>query len=207
MIRERQKHLLEIIRQEGVIRPRDMDKYQIPRGYLHQLHNAGLVSRVGRGLYMLPDAEITEHHSLAEASKSIPNGVICLLSALRFHELTTQAPFEVWIALDPKMWHPQIESLPIHIVRFSGRAFDRGIEEHTIDGVSVRIYDPAKTVVDCFRYRNKIGLDVALEALRDYLSHREKRSNEQYSVDKLWEYAQQCRMSRVMMPYMEAIAG
>jgi len=187
MIRERQKHLLEIIRQEGVIRPRDMDKYQIPRGYLHQLHNAGLVSRV------------------AEASKSIPNGVICLLSALRFHELTTQAPFEVWIALDPKMWHPQIESLPIHIVRFSGRAFDRGIEEHTIDGVSVRTYDPAKTVVDCFRYRNKIGLDVALEALRDYLSHREKRSNEQYSVDKLWEYAQQCRMSRVMMPYMEAM--
>ncbi len=205
MAQIQQKRLLEIIKQEGVIRPRDIDKYQIPRNYLYRLHRDGVVVRVGRGLYMLPDAEITEHHSLVEASKRVPKGVICLLSALRFHELTTQAPFEVWMAIDPKMWLPQVDNPPLHIVRFSGQALNLGVEEHSIEGVPVKVYEPAKTVVDCFRYRNKIGLDVALEALRDYLATRQESRGKCYTVDKLWEYAKHCRMSRVMMPYMESM--
>ena len=205
MAQIQQKRLLEIIKQEGVIRPRDMDKYQIPRNYLYRLHRDGVVSRVGRGLYMLPDAEITEHHSLVEASKRVPKGVICLLSALRFHELTTQAPFEVWMAIDPKMWLPKVDSPPLHVVRFSGQALNLGVEEHSIEGVPVKVYEPAKTVVDCFRYRNKIGLDVALEALRDYLATRKESRGKHYTVDKLWKYAKHCRMSRVMMPYMESM--
>ena len=136
---------------------------------------------------------------MAEACKRSPNGVICLLSALRFHKITTQAPFEIWIALKGTAWHPKIDRPRIRFVRFSGPAFDTGIERHKIEGVSVKVYNPAKTVADCFKYRNKIGLDVAIEALR------ECRSEGKCSNDELWEYAKVCRVSRVIKPYMEAM--
>jgi len=206
MTKNRLSRLLELIRQEGIVRPRDLDKHQIPRNYLNRLHQQGLIDRIGRGLYMLPDSEVTEHHSLVGASKRVPKGIICLLSALRFHELTTQSPFEVWMALHPKAWHPKIDSPPLHIVRFSGIALSLGVEEHTIEGVRVKVYNPSKTVVDCFRYRNKIGLDVALEALRDYLAAKDANGQRLYTIDELWIYAKQCRMSNVMMPYIEAMA-
>lgn len=195
----RNEQILKLVQEAGILRPRDLEAYGIPRGYLQRLHQRGLVDRSGRGLYRIPDAELTLNHSLAEASKRVPNGVICLLSALRFHEMTTQAPFEVWMAISPKARRPKLNYPPLRIVRFSGGSLTVGQEEHRIEGVPVRVYDPAKTVADCFKYRNKIGLEVALEALRDFW--RERRG----TVDELWRYAEICRVARIMRPYLESL--
>lgn len=155
--------------------------------------------RVGRGLYRLPDAEVTAHHGIAQASKIVPKGVICLLSALRFHEIGTQVPHEMWIAIDRKSARPQARNPKMRIVRFSAKALTEGIDKHSIEGVPVKIYNPAKTVADCFKYRNKIGLDVALEALREVIRERK------CTIDELWQYAKICRVTNIMRPYMEAI--
>ena len=191
--------ILEIAKSSGILRPRDLEQHGLPRKLLYRLYEQGLLKRIGRGMYVAPDAEQTEHASLAEVSKRIPGGVVCLLSALRFHGLTTQAPRLVWLALVRKAWRPQIDALPIRLVRFSGKAFTEGIDQHTVDGVPVRVYNPAKTVADCFKYRNKIGLDVALEALRD------ARKQRKATMDELSHYAGICRMDRVMQPYMESV--
>ena len=196
--KSRKEQVIEVVKEKGVLRPRDLDSYGIPREYLSRLCERGLLQRVGRGLYVLADAEVTEYQTLAEASKRVPQGVLCLLSALQFHGLTTQAPFEVWMALEQKAWQPQVDRPRMRFVRFSGPAFESGVEEHRIKGVPVKVYCPAKTVVDCFKYRNKIGLDVALEALRDCRSQR-KCTN-----DELWQYAKVCRVANVMKPYLEA---
>ncbi|UCH97541.1 MAG: type IV toxin-antitoxin system AbiEi family antitoxin domain-containing protein [Candidatus Aminicenantes bacterium] len=190
---------LELIKKAGILRPRDLDSYGIPREYFRRLYRQGLIDKIGRGLYTLKDANITEHHSLVEACKKVPNGMICLLSALHFHEITTQIPFEVWIAIDNKSKKPKPENLALRVVRFSGSALHAGVEEHTIENVRIRVYNPAKTVADCFKYRNKIGLDVALEALRDC------RDKKLCTIDQLWEYAQICRVSNVMRPYLESL--
>ena len=192
--------VLELVKKAGVLRPRDLEPYGIPRVYLSRLHRAGKLQRIGRGLYVLPGTNVSEHRSLAEACKRIPNGVICLLSALRFHELTTQSPFEVWLAIDEKAWRPCIDYPPLRIVRFSSNAIESGVEQHHIDGVTIPVFTPAKTVADCFKYRNKIGLDVAIEALRD--CWRSKGC----TVDDLWKYAKVCRVQNVMRPYLESIA-
>lgn len=192
--------LLDLARKQGVVRSTDLKSRGIPREYLSRLHKEGVLERASRGVYYLPDTELTEHHSLAEAIKTAPRGVVCLLSALRFHELTTQSPFEVWLAFDRKAHRPVGDGVPLHVVRFSGRALTSGIEEHLIEGVKVRVYSPAKTVADCFKYRNKIGLDVALEALRDYWK------SDRASADEIWKYAKICRVANVMRPYMEALA-
>jgi len=197
---DRNRQILEIAEQVGVLRPRDLDAYGIPRIYLSRLCDHGRLQRVGRGLYVLPSADVSEHHTLAEACKRVPHGVVCLLSALRFHGLTTQSPFEVWLAIGSKVWRPKVDYPPLRLFRFSARALEAGVEEHSIEGVSVRVYNPAKTVADCFKYRNKIGLDVALEALRDCRRQR-KCTN-----DELWRYAKTCRMANVMRPYLEATA-
>lgn len=197
--RDTSQQILTIVKKKGMLRPRDLDQYGIPRVYLSRLCERGLLQRVDRGLYVLPGVEVTEHHTLAEACKRIPNGVLCLLSALRFHQLTTQAPFEIWMALKGTTWQPRIDRPKIRFVRFSGSAFETGIEQHTIEGVSVKVYNPAKTVADCFKYRNKIGMDVALEALRE--CRRERKCTN----DELWEYAKVCRVAKVMRPYMEAM--
>ena len=193
--------VLQLARKLGVLRPRDLAQHGIAREYLTRLTHAGLLERIGRGLYVLPDAELTEHHSLAEAAKRVPAGIVCLLSALRFHDLTTQAPFEVWLALPPTARRPHPSSPPLRVVRFSGPALTEGVEEHLIEGVSVRVYNPAKTVADCFKYRNKIGLDVALEALRE--TWRERRA----TMDELWRYAKVCRVANVMRPYLAALGA
>jgi predicted transcriptional regulator of viral defense system len=195
---DRTQRILEIAEQEGVLRPRDLDAHGIPRIYLGRLCERGLLDRVGRGLYVLPDADVSEHHTLAEAGKRVPHGVVCLLSALRFHGLTTQSPSEVWLAIGNKAWRPQVDYPPLRFVRFSERTLEAGVEEHSIEGVLVRVYNPAKTVADCFKYRNKIGLDVALEALRD--CRRQRRCTN----DELWRYAKICRVANAMRPYMEA---
>jgi predicted transcriptional regulator of viral defense system len=157
------------------------------------------LDRPARGLYTVHDAQVTEHHSLAEACKRVPHGVVCLISALRFHGFTTQAPFEVWLAIDRKARRPRQDLPPLRIVRFSGKALTQGIETHLIEGVKVRLYSPAKTIADCFKYRNKIGLDVALEALRE--CWRERRC----TMDELWRFAKTCRVSNVMRPYLESL--
>lgn len=192
--------VLELARREGAIRSRDLDAIGAPREYLNRMLKRGLLKRVSRGIYMLADADVTENHTLAEVSKRIPKGVVCLLSALQFHDLTTQQPHKVWLAIDAKAWRPQVDYPPIQIVHFSGPAFTEGIEEHDIEGVNVRVYGLAKTVADCFKYRNKIGLDVAVEALRDC------RRQHKCSNDELWRYAKICRVSNVMRPYLEAVS-
>ena len=191
--------VLELVRKVGVLRPRDLDPYDIPRTYLSRLCAAGKLQRIARGLYVLPNSGISEHHSLVEACKRVPKGVVCLLSALRFHELTTQAPFEVWLAIGEKAWRPRIEHPPLRIVRFSQTTLNTGVEEHQIEGVTVHVYTPAKTVADCFKYRNKIGLDVAIEALKECLRSRLS------TVDDLWHYADICRVKNVMRPYLESL--
>jgi len=197
---DRTRQILEMVQQASVLRPRDLDARGIPRIYLSRLCERGYLQRVGRGLYVLPNADVSEHHTLAEACKRVPHGVVCLLSALRFHGLTTQSPFEVWLAIGSKVWRPQVDYPRLRFVRFSVRALEAGVEEHAIEGVVVRVYNPAKTVADCFKYRNKIGVDVAVEALRD--CRRQRRCTN----DELWHYAKICRVANVMRPYMEATA-
>jgi predicted transcriptional regulator of viral defense system len=191
--------LLNLAKKRGIIRARDLAKHGIPRWTLSRLCENGDLVRVGRGIYRYARHRPTEHHSLVEACVRVPKGVVCLLSSLRFHELTTQLPHEVWMAV-PNHWLPKVDHPAIRFHFFSGDAYRTGIEEHNIEGQKVRVYDPAKTVVDCFKFRNKIGIDVAMEALRDSLSS--KKAN----VNDIWRNARLCRMTEVMRPYMEAIA-
>ena len=192
--------LINLVRSQGLIRPCDLAPLGIPRISLTRAVRRGQLERLGRGLYGLPGREVSAHGSLAEVARRVPRGVVCLLSALRFHGLTTQAPFEVWLAIENKAMAPKLNYPPLRIVRFSGAALTDGIEEHVVDGVTVRITCVAKTVADCFKYRNKIGLDVALEALRE--AWREKRM----TSDELWRYAQVCRVANVMRPYLDSLA-
>jgi predicted transcriptional regulator of viral defense system len=199
MHKSHQDSILELAKREGILRPRDLNPYQIPRIYLNRLTKQGLLRQVGRGLYMLANAEPTEHHALTEACKRVPQGVVCLLSALRFHGLTTQLPHEVWMAIPGTTRQPKVDQPAMRFHRFSGPALTEGIDTQNIEGVQVRVYNPAKTVADCFKYRNKIGLDIAIEALKDYIYQRKE------TPDALWHYAKTCRMTRVMQPYIEAI--
>ena len=196
---EKTKRILELAHESGIMSSAEVRSQGIHHEYLRQLCKEGKLIRVGRGLYSLPDGDVTVHHGLAQARKAIPKGVICLLSALRFHEIGTQAPHEVWVAIDRRAARPRATQPRTRIVRFSGKSLTEGIDEHNIEGVLVRIYNPAKTVADCFKYRNKIGLDVALEALRETI--RERRC----TIDELWRYAKICRVTEIMRPYMEAM--
>jgi predicted transcriptional regulator of viral defense system len=183
----------------SVFRTRDLEAKGVSRPIVKRLASRGVLQRVGRGLYIKAKADIGENHTLAEIGGRVPNGVVCLLSALRFHNLTTQSPHEIWIAINGRARHPKVDYLPLRIVRFSGEAFDEGQEHHQIEGVPVRIYNPAKTVADCFKYRNKIGLDVALEALRE--AWRKKVC----TISEITHYARICRVSNVMKPYLESL--
>jgi predicted transcriptional regulator of viral defense system len=195
---EQKKKVIALVKKKGVLRPRDLDQYELPRAALQRLHRAGHVERVGHGLYRLANSTANEQMTMTEVCKRVPHGVVCLLSALRYYDLTTQAPFEIWLAIDVKARKPQTD-LPIRIVRFSGQAFSEGVENNKVGGVTIKVYSPAKTVADCFKYRNKIGLDVALEALRECLkAHR-------CTMDELWHYAKICRVSNVIRPYLDAM--
>ena len=200
MAKSKTEQVLELVRGTGVVRPRDLKARGIPMGYLWRLYRRGLLVRVARGLYSAPDADVTEHHSLAQAAKRVPRGVVCLLSALRFHGVTTQLPREVWIAIDMADRRPKADGLSLRVVRFTGQALTTGVEQHVVEGVTVRVYSIAKTVADCFKYRNKIGLDVAIEALRECMAERRA------TVDEIWQYAKVCRMTNVMRPYLEALS-
>lgn len=200
MANDRIGDVFRLVKKAGILRPRDLQSHGIPRLYLRMAADKGLVIRVGRGLYVARGSRPTQHHSLAQASKRVPHGIICLLSALRFHDLTTQSPFQVWLAISDKARLPNTDNPPLRIVRSSKKMLTYGVQEHRIDGVSVRIFSPAKTVADCFRYRNKIGLDVALEALRECRRKRLATS------DELWQAAKVCRVANVMRPYLESLS-
>lgn len=195
----KEKQVLDLARKAKILRIQDLTEKGIHPEHLRRLYQRGLLVRMGRGVYMLPNARISGNFSLAAVAKKVPRGIICLLSALRFHDIGTQSPSEVWIALDRKSARPQVETPRLRVMRFSEAAFSSGVETHKIDGVNVRVYCPAKTVADCFKYRNKIGLDVAIEALR------ECRRNRKCKIDDLWKYAKVCRVANVMRPYLETI--
>ena len=199
MSRSSQREVLALVRSRGVARPRDLEAAGISRMWLTRLSRQGLVTRAGRGLNEIADAEWSAHHSFAEVAKRVPGGVVCLLSALAFHELTTQLPFEVWLAIDGKARAPRDLTVKVRLMRFSGQALTVGVDEHLIDGVPVRITSPARTVVDCFRYRNKYGGDIAIEALRDCYRLRLA------TIDELWNCAVRLRVANVMRPYLESL--
>ena len=190
---------MQYVRQHGIVRPRDIEAIGIPREYLLRLHGQGKLNRIGRGIYSLPGAAVTERHTYAEVAKRVPDAVLCLLSALAFHEITTQSPASVWIALGKGARKPAILSPSLRVVRLTEPSFSEGIERRSVEGVAVRVYSAAKTVADCFKFRNKIGLDIAIEALKDCLLQKKATVNEIYRYSKI------CRVSNVIRPYMEAL--
>lgn len=199
--------LLKLAGKQGILRTRDLSGKGIPRVTLTRLERAGLLTRISRGMYMLPEADITEHHGLALAIRQVPQGVICLLSALVFHELTTQNPPEVWLAIGRKARTPNPGYPPLRVVRFSAEALRQGVQIHRLEGVQVPVTSPARTIADCFAYRNKIGLDVALEALREYLRRSRLRQGKAagYRIDALAEAAKTARVWSIMRPYLDAL--
>lgn len=191
--------ILELAREKGIIRAGDVEADGCSRNYLYQMHRAGDLRRLSPGLYTLPDAPVTEHSLLAEVAKRVPQGVVCLISALAYHGLTTQIPHEIWLAVPKGSRRPSIAYPPLNLTYVSGPAYSFGVREDVMGGVAVRIYSPAKTVADCFKFRNKVGLDVALEALREVWRSRKA------SVDELMEAAEVDRVSKVIRPYLEII--
>ncbi|GHT96631.1 transcriptional regulator [Betaproteobacteria bacterium] len=193
------QRVLNLASQKGLLRASDLDAIEAPRIVLTRMTAAGLLDRVGRGLYRQPNYPVTEHESLAAIAAKVPQAVFCLLTALQFHELTTQLPRQVWIAMPRGSHVPRIDYPPIKMVQMTGDVYTAGIEEHLRDGMKLWIYSAAKTVVDCFKHRNKIGLDVALEALKDV------RAKRKATADELWRYAKICRVANVMRPYLEVV--
>ncbi len=193
--------LLRLAGRHGLVSRREVAEAKIHTQTLSRLVRAGTLERVARGRYRLPNAPVTEHHGLALAAAAAPKAVICLLSALSFHRIGTQLPHEVWIALDRRSRRPSLRYPRLRVVRFGGETLTEGVETHCIEGVTVRVYSVVKTIADTFKYRNKIGLDVALEALRE--AWRARR----FTMDKMHRYARICRVERVMRPYLEALVA
>jgi len=197
------ERILELAEERGLVHVREVETEGIHTQALTRLVREGKLERAARGLYRLPDPyyEITEHHGLVLGASAAPKGVVCLISALQFHVIGTQLPRKLWMALPRGAREPSPEYPPMHFVHMSGKAFTTGIEEHVLEGQVVRIYDVAKTVADCFKFRNKIGIDVALEALNE--SWRERRLD----LNLVAKYARVCRVWNVMRPYLEAITA
>jgi predicted transcriptional regulator of viral defense system len=188
-----------VIESRGIARSKHLEEAGVSRTQIRRLVERGVIERVGWGLYRSPDASQSERADLAEAARLVPGGVVCLLSALRFHGLTTQNPFEVWLAIDRKAWRPQVDHPPLRFVYLSGLSLSEGVQRHPVDGVPVRVYSAAKTVADCFKFRNKLGTDVAVEALRAYRDAHPK------GLDAVWRFAEINRVARVILPYLEAV--
>ncbi len=193
------QRVLDLASRKGLLRASDLDAIEAPRVVLTRLTAAGLLDKVGRGLYRLPSHPGSEHEGLATVATKVPQAVFCLLTALQFHELTTQLPRQIWIAMPRGSHVPRIAYPPIKMVQMTDGVYSEGIETVERDGVKLRVYGIAKTVADCFKHRNKIGLDVALEALKDV--HAKRRA----TADDLWRYAKICRVANIMRPYLEAV--
>ena len=192
--------VLALAESQPLLRARDLKAQALPTVVLSRMVAAGKLERVARGIYSLPGRALSEHRSLAEVALRAPRGVVCLLSALRVHGIGTQAPFEVWLAIPPHTPTPRLDQPELRVVRMSGPALTEGVELIKIDGVQVPVFNADKTVADCFKFRNKIGLDVALEALRDGWAQRK------LTMDALWHYAAVNRVANVMRPYLESVA-
>jgi predicted transcriptional regulator of viral defense system len=192
--------VLAFVKRTGIVRPVDLEAHGISRAELYRLVRDGVVVRQSRGLYTSTEHRYTTEHSVAQVAKRVPAAVFCLLTALRIHNLTTQSPADVWIALSTKARKPRLDYPRLRVARFSGLSLTEGIETRRVEGVKLRVYSAAKTVADCFKYRNKIGIDVAVEALRDFTRGNRGGANE------LARFARICRVTRVMQPYLDAIA-
>lgn len=190
--------IMKLARKRGVIRAGDVEDLGVSRTLLAYLAEKGELRRVSRGAYALAEFQ-SEHETFLATAAAVPHGVICLLSALQYHEITTQMPMQTWIAIKRDTRLPTCKGLNLQVVKLTAIAFSEGIEVHDADGVAVRVYSPGKTVVDCFKFRNRIGLDVAREALRDALQQKKT------TRDEIWRLATCCRMSRVMRPYLEMV--
>ena len=201
MIFNAQHPIVNLARSHGLLRTRDVDAMGESRGALARLVHEGHLSKLSRGLYALPDRPFSENSALAEVSAKSAQGVVCLISALRLHELTTQQSSEVWLAIPHKAHPPKLAYPPLRIVHLSGEAMTAGVETLRIAGTEVRVFGVAKTVADCFKFRHKLGLDVALEALQ------EAWAAQRFHMDDLWRYAQICRVANVMRPYLEALGA
>jgi predicted transcriptional regulator of viral defense system len=188
----------EFVRKAGVVRLREFEQAGFAKATVLRLHKAGELERIGRGLYALPGREVDESEALVQVAKRVPEGVVCLLTALRFHNLTDQNPSKVWLAIDRKARHPRLDWPPLEVVWWSHKVLSFGVTKKTVGGVRLLVTSPAKTVADCLKYRNKIGTDVAVQALRDY--RRSRRS-----IDDLFEAARFCRVERTLRSYLEAI--
>ena len=193
------QRVLELTRQRGLLRSRDLQTVNAPRVILTRMTASGQLEKVGRGLYRLPQTQMSADESLNAIAIKVPQAVFCLLTALQFHGLTTQLPRQVWLAMPRGSHAPRIDYPPIRMVQYSGQSYSQGIEVFEREQVLLRVYSVAKTVIDCFKHRSAIGLDVALEALK------EARAGQRASADELWRFAKICRVANVMRPYLEAI--
>lgn len=198
-MRSKSKRILALAAKRQILRSKDASALGVPRNYLSRLVQQGLLKRIGRGIYAAPSSPFSEHSSLMQVAYRVPSGVICLLSSLQLHRLATQAPNQVWIAIDVKAWMPRILSPKTRFVRMSGPALQFGVKKYRVRGGILRAFTPAKTVADCFKFRNKIGLDVALEALK------ECRRLRKASMDEISAAAKICRVANVMRPYLESL--
>lgn len=186
-------------REGGILRTSQAIRAGIHPSTLYSMRDAGTLEEVSRGVYRLAESEPMGNPDLVTVATRIPNGVICLISALAFHEITTQIPHEVHVALQRGAEEPRLDYPPLRTYRFTGKAYSEGVELHQLDGVSVKFYTPEKTIADCFKFRNKIGLDTAVEAIRLY------RERKRVSVDELMHYASICRVKRIIRPYLESL--
>ncbi len=193
--------LLSLARRRGTLTRQQVEDAGIHSQTLSRLVRAGELERVGRGRYRLPDRPQSAHDGLLLVAAAVPRAVFCLLSALSFHEIGTQLPHEVWIAIDRRSRPPALSYPPLRVQLFSGKALTEGVESHRVDGQTLRVYGVAKTIADLFKYRNKLGVDVALEALRE--AWRRKL----FTMDEIHRYARVCRVERVMRPYLESLVA
>lgn len=199
MVSTQKNRALNLLKTRGMLRLRDFIAEDIEPETLARLVRDNQVVRPARGLYQLSDASIDAAHTLAEAAVLVPKGIICLISALQFHELTLQMPSVLWMAIERTAWKPTISYPPIRFVRFSGWAMTEGVERYSIGSHRARITNPARTIVDCFRYRNKIGIDVAMEGLREGIRRHK------CTPDQLWQYGKKARVWTIMRPYVETV--
>ena len=191
--------ILRIVKKKGMVKASDLDKAGYSRNLLYEMCEKGILVRQSRGVYSASDSLFSEYFSLLEVSKRSPNSVICLISALFFHNITTQLPHEVWISVKRGSWIPKYDSPPVNVTVVSGEAFIFGIENHKINGVDIKVYNIAKTIADCFKFRNKVGVDVAIEALKETINAKKA------SIDEIMEAAEICRVSSIIRPYLEAV--
>ena len=196
----KEKAIDTIRKHGGIIRTSEAFRHGIHRRTLYGLRDEGVLVSVSRGLYQLAEMEsFPTEIDLVNVAKLVPHGVICLISALSFHEPTTQIPHEIWLAVERKARKPKVTYPPVRSIFFTGPCFHEGVEVHRIMEQDVRIYNAPKTVIDCFRWRNSVGLDVALEGARSYLKRRGA------SPAKLMEYAKLCKVEKLVTPYLEAM--